>query len=39
MELKTNKLFVGIREENEIELYSEGDFEPTQITDWKNEIP
>jgi hypothetical protein len=38
MELKTNKLFVGIREENEIELYSEGDFEPTQITDWKNGI-
>ena len=39
MELKTNKLFVGIREENEIKIYSEGDFEPKQITDWKNEIP
>lgn len=38
IELSTNKTFVGIREENEIEIFSDSDFEPTQITDWKNGV-
>lgn len=38
IELSTHKTFVGVREENEIEIFSDSDFEPTQITDWKNGV-